>query len=281
MKPDDDPVKQLRKTLVCMDSGVGGLAVLKRLVTQLPRSPYTFVGDTAWMPYGEKELSVVRGRVLDVHQWINNHYDLAVFVLACNTATVAAYDDLEVLNLPYPLLEPVKTTSLWVNQHIAANKKIGILATPGTVTGQRYLRFLDNERDVMQIACTGLASLIESGVCSGPALDELLLPYLEPLRAWGADVIILGCTHYSLIEDVIQAHVGPQVQLVDSATVLAEVATPLLKNLNLGKGTQELLVTGDAEQFQAAIQALPLQAFHQKTVKNFTVTPKVTAQLPQ
>ncbi len=254
-----------------MDSGVGGLAVLKRLVQQMPGSPYIFIGDTAWMPYGEKSLDVVCERVLQVYGWLNRFYDPAVFVLACNTATVAAYDELQATNPGYPILEPVKTTAEWVNAHFKAPLKIGILATPGTVTGGRYLQFLDPGFEVMQMPCKGLASVIEAGICSGPELDEVLFPYLMPLLACEADVIILGCTHYSFIRDYIQNISGPNVQLVDSAEVLATVAAPIIQNMNLLEGQQTLCITGDPTQFGKAIGQLPLSEFTRGQIQTFSV----------
>jgi glutamate racemase len=244
-----------------MDSGVGGLAVLNRIVTQLPKSPYVFLGDTAWMPYGERPLEIVRKRVLEIHAALHAHYSIAAFVLACNTATVAAYDDLESLNLPYPLLEPVKTTAMWVNEAIDPSLKIGILATPATVSTNRYLQFLSQDRPVKQVSCRGLASIVESGICTGPELDEILLPYLRPLMDWEADAIILGCTHYSLIRDRIQQVLGPHVRVIDSSEVLATVATPTIQTLDLGDGHQQMMVSGSPEAFEKAIAKLPLEAF--------------------
>lgn len=255
-----------RQTLACMDSGVGGLAVLSRLVQQLPHCPYIFIGDTAWMPYGEKPLSAVQQRVLQVHRWINQTFSLAAFILACNTATVAAYDELEAMNLPYPVLEPVKTTAQWINQHVPSGKKIGILATPGTVTGGRYLRFLDSSWEVKQIPCPGLASAIETGICKGPQLESVLLPYLSPLLHFQADVIVLGCTHYSLIRQVIQNHASEGTLIVDSAEVLALNAIPIIQSLNLGQGAQDMMVTGDAGLFRDAISRLPLEQLQHKAV---------------
>lgn len=254
-----------------MDSGVGGLAVLKQFVRQLPYSPYLFVGDTAWMPYGEKSLAVVRERVLEVHGWIHRTYPLTAFVLACNTATVAAFDALESLNLPYPLLEPVKTTAEWVNANIPKGKRIGILATPATVSGERYPQFLDPDREILQIPCRGLASIIETGVCTGPLLDEVLLPYLAPLKAWQADVIVLGCTHYSFIREAVQQHMGPDVTLIDSAEVLAQTAIPQIQALNMGNGPQKMVVTGNGYQFTKALGTLPLEEFKAKVVKEITI----------
>lgn len=254
-----------------MDSGVGGLAVLKRLIHHLPSQSYVFMGDTAWMPYGEKPLPIVRDRVMQVHQWLHHSYSIGVFVLACNTATVAAYDTLESLNLPYPILEPVKTTADWVNQSISRGKKLGILATPGTVSGGRYLRFLDSSWDVMQIPCTGLASVVETGICDGPKLEEVLIPYLKPLQQWNAEVVVLGCTHYSLVRDRIQHYLGPQVEIVDSAEVLAQVAIPIIEKLGFTVGSQKMLVTGDGPSFQAALGKLPLEEFRGATVTKVSI----------
>ncbi len=239
-----------------------------------------FLGDTAWMPYGEKALEVVRHRVLDVHQWLETNYTLAAFVLACNTATVAAFDELDALQRPYPMLEPVSTTAHWVNQHVDSAKKLGIMATPGTVTGGRYLRYLTPDRRIEQVACTGLASVVEAGHCDGPDLDSLLIPYVNVLKDWGAEVIILGCTHYSLIRERVQALVGPDVELVDSAEVLAEVAIPILTQLNLGTGSQELWVTGQAAQFSQAIQSLPLHEIQAKPIRTITIETVLPAHTP-
>lgn len=244
-----------------MDSGVGGLAVLQRVLEVLPNAAYVFCGDTAWMPYGEKPLDVVKDRVLLLHQWLHQTYTLSAFILACNTGTAAAFDTLKQSPWGYPLLEPVSTTALWVNEHVAPDRKIGILATPGTVSSGRYLGLLDAERDVCQVAGTGLATLIESGCTQGPEIEAALAPFLEPLKAFGADVVILGCTHYSLIQPVVQQMMGDHVQLVDSATILAEVAVPVLTQLGLASGAQTLCVTGDPKAFESVVHSLPLPAF--------------------
>lgn len=261
----------LSPVLACMDSGVGGLAVLQRVLDVLPSAAYVFVGDTAWMPYGEKPLDVVKDRVLSLHQWLHQTHNLNAFILACNTGTAAAFDTLSETDWGYPLLEPVSTTARWVNAHIAPERKIGILATPGTVSSGRYLGLLDAQRPVCQVAGVGLATLIESGCTSGPQLEAALVPFLEPLQAFGAEVVILGCTHYSLVQPVVQKMLGKTVQLVDSATILAEVAIPVLTQLGLASGDQTLCVTGDSKAFESVVRSLPLPAFSTTPVHAMTL----------
>jgi glutamate racemase len=149
--------------------------------------------------------------------------------------------------------------------------KVAVLATPGTVSSERYLQFLDPQFEVFQVPCPGLASAIESGLCQGPALAVILDPFLEPLKAWQPDVIILGCTHYSFIVPAVQAAFGPAVQIADSAEILARTAVPVIQKLQLSHQEQTITVTGDAQQFRQAMNQLPLAVLAQKPIKTVCI----------
>lgn len=244
-----------------MDSGVGGLAVLQAFARHLPDSGYLFVGDTAWMPYGEKPLPVVRERVLTLHAWLEAHYDLAAFVLACNTGTVAAMDTLSRLDRTYPILEPVYTTAEWINQNIPRNQRLGILATPGTVSSGRYPKLLHPEFQSLSIPCSGLASLIESGQCQGPDLEMMLRPYVQSLLDFKADVTVLACTHYSFIRPVLEMILPRGMPIIDSSDILARAALPVIEHLPETDKQQQIRVTGDPIGFRQALDRLPLPEF--------------------
>jgi glutamate racemase len=254
-------MSQTTASVMCMDSGVGGLAVLSHILSKRPEQGMQFLGDTLWMPYGEKPLQDIQHRVSKVFDWLCEEQAPSVFIMACNTATVAALPSiLKLRKPPFLILEPVSATAKWVNAHVQRPAKIGILATPLTVQSNRYLEILDPDFEVRQVACTGLASLIESGHQSGVILESLLSEYLEPLMAWEADILILGCTHYSFIVDTVKRLTCSRSKIVDSADILAQEAYPVLSQLPMSLShEQSIYVTGAIEPFRSAMITLGLK----------------------
>lgn len=217
------------------DSGVGGLSVLRHIQAQLPDEHLLYFADTSFAPYGDKPEHVVIERVLGVAAFLVAR-GVKALVVACNTATVAA---VRVLRERYPHM-PIVGVEPGLKPGAAAtrNGTVGVLATERTLAGDKFLLLRDQiveasgARFLLQ-PCVGLADQIEFGESGAPALDAMLERYIAPLLAQGADTLVLGCTHYPLvqasIERVIERHTGARVALIDTGEAVARQLARLLE----------------------------------------------------
>src|SRR3989338_4643893 len=177
------------------DSGVGGLSVLKELVKLMPRENYIFVADQFNVPYGEKTKAELEKITLNICKFLVSKKSKIV-VAACNTATCHALSFLRSrVNVPVvgtvPAIKPAAERSL--------SGKIGVLSTPATAKSA-YLKDLikvhaPNMR-VIRIGCLNLENAVETGDLNSPKVSRLLTKYIKPVKDAGADIIVLGCTHY-------------------------------------------------------------------------------------
>ena len=219
------------------DSGVGGLSVLAEIRRQLPAESLLYVADSAYVPYGEKSPEMIRQRSRAIAAFLLERGAKAL-VLACNTATAAAVNDLRSLyDLPIIGMEPaVKPAALATRTGV-----VGVLATTGTLQSAKFAALLDRFAGSVKVItqpCPGLVELIEQGELQGPRLEALLQGFTQPLLAQGCDTLILGCTHYPFVRQVLQAML-PGVTLIDTA---GAVARRLAERLQVN----ELLATGPA-----------------------------------
>ena len=203
------------------DSGIGGLSILREIRKLMPEEDLCYVADSAWMPYGEKPRAVVRDRSLKIARFLVEKQGCKAIVVACNTATGLAVDLLrEELDVPVIAIEPaIKPATECTKSGV-----IGVMATPGTLSGEKFGllrgRFSGDKRIISQ-PCPGLAREIEKGKPHSIRLRKLLTRFLHPFLEEGADVIVLGCTHYPLVKPLIQEIAGPGVQLIDSGEAVA------------------------------------------------------------
>ncbi len=212
-----------------LDSGVGGLTVLKEFITRLPKEDIIYFGDTFHLPYGPRKLSQVREFVIEIIDFLVEKRNIKAIVLACNTATSAS---LEIVKNYYDF-PAFGTISGAVEKaiNITENKKIGIIGTEGTVNSQAYQKSIlayDKNFEVYAVACPCFVDLVEEGKFKGPEVDEMIAKYLEGLKSVNIDVLILGCTHYPYLADSIQNFFGEDVVLVSSAVQMAEEAKLIL-----------------------------------------------------
>lgn len=221
------------------DSGVGGLSVLGEIHQLLPEESLLYVADCGHIPYGEKSPEFIRQRCRLVAEFFRARGAKA-FVLACNTATVAAVADLreQYPNWPIVGMEPA------VKPAAAATRTgvVGVLATTGTLQSAKFAALLDrfaNDVRVITQPCPGLVELIEQGELASPALRDLLACYVEPLLAAGCDTLILGCTHYPFLKPLLGEMVPESVAIIDTGAAVARQLKRLL-------GERELLASGPA-----------------------------------
>ena len=216
------------------DSGVGGLSVLRHIRAQLPHEHLLYFADSAFAPYGDKTEQAVAERSLAIAGFLVAQGAKAL-VVACNTATVAA---IKLLRAHYPDM-PIVGVEPGLKPGAAAsrNGKVGVLATDGTLAGEKFLLLREqitqstNAQFLLQ-GCTGLADQIEMGELDSDATAAMLARYIVPLLDQGADTLVLGCTHYPLvqaaIERIIAAATSREVVLVDTGEAVARQLARLL-----------------------------------------------------
>ncbi|MCI1983803.1 MAG: glutamate racemase [Bifidobacteriaceae bacterium] len=220
------------------DSGVGGISTLRTLSAMLPREDFIFYGDSANAPYGEKTAD----RVYDLTQHAVEQLrsrDVKAIVIACNTATSAAKPELmkRYPDIPFLGIEPA--VKLAVD---SGKKNILVLATPLTLSLAKFhtqVKRFENQAHIYPLPCPRLAELIERGPAARDDIEEyvaqLLAPTLARVSGEGRalDGAVLGCTHYPFVADIIQRHVGPDVELFTGFEGLGRYLTRQLADRNL------------------------------------------------
>lgn len=245
------------------DSGVGGLTVMKALRQVLPQASLHYLADTAYAPYGERSSAFIQARSLAIadYLWAAG---AAVLVVACNTATAHAVSRLRerwperaIVGIE-PGIKPAVAAS--------RNRRIGVLATPATLASQRYQGLLRQHAPDVQVVsqpCAGLADLIETGQLDSPALHALIERCCAPLRAADVDTVLMGCTHYPLVQHLLQAALGPKVRLLNVEDAVARQAQRLWSSANdCAQPYVRLEATGELHGLQTlAPAALPACSF--------------------
>jgi glutamate racemase len=225
--------ERIHGPLGVFDSGMGGLTVLRALHARLPDEDLLYFGDTARVPYGTKGARTVRDFARQDADFLVQR-GAKLIVVACNTASAFAIEDLEA-NLPVPVLGVIDPG---VRAALAGTRggRIGVIATRGTVISGRYqqqLAAVVGAERVVAGACPLFVPLAEEGMIDHAVTRQVAQEYLAPLRAADVDTLILGCTHYPLLKGIIGEIMGPDVLLVDSAEALAEAAVSALDEAGL------------------------------------------------
>src|SRR5712671_6939905 len=237
------------------DSGTGGLTVLHECLVTLPHEDFVYLGDHARLPYGPRPLAEVRAFAREIGAFLETQ-DVKLIVVACNTATSAALPRLQE-ELTVPVIG-VLTPEAHAAVQATRNRRVGLLATEGTVESGRYgelVRALDAGVAFHPVSCPRLVPLIESDDPYGEETERAVREYAEPLKAAGVDTVILGCTHYPLIRPIFQRVFGRDVTLVFSAEETARdvsqtLARKGIENDTVREGVYRFLTTGDPEAFR-------------------------------
>ena len=215
------------------DSGIGGLTVVRQIRRVLPQEDLIYLGDTARVPYGTiSPQTVVRFACEDTQFLVERN--VKAVVVACNTASAWALPTLQArFHLPiFGVIIPGVRAALTQTR----NRRVGVIATPATIRSQAYTKELlarDDRIELVARACPLLVPLVEEGRTTGPITEAVLRDYLAPILARNIDTLVLGCTHYPLLKDAIQAVAGEGVTLVDSAQSCAEYVAEELRPLGL------------------------------------------------
>ena len=220
------------------DSGVGGISVLKHIHALLPHEDLMYVADSKYAPYGNKTAEEITARCFELADYLIAK-NVKALVVACNTATAAAIDELrETFDIPIIGMEPAVKPAAEASK----NGVIGVLATVGTLKSAQFAALLEsygrNVKVVTQ-ACVGLVECIERGELDTPETKALIRQYTAPLLADGADTIVLGCTHYPFVKHVIQEIVGDKITLIDTGAAVAKQLKRQLEEKGLLSTSQE------------------------------------------
>ena len=234
------------------DSGIGGLSVLSKINVILPSEDLIYIGDTAYLPYGTKDKKIITERSHKICRYLIGEKCKSI-VVACNTATSAAVNELRTsFTVPIIGIEPAIKPA---TQHTQSGV-IGVLATEATLEGNKLSDLkqkFGQDITILHQSCFGLVEEIELGTHQNLALQGLIETYVKPLIEGGADTIVLGCTHFPLIKDLIQKYAGDDITVLDpSLSVASELKRQLnRKNLirQMGLGETTYFQTGDSKAF--------------------------------
>jgi glutamate racemase len=203
------------------DSGIGGLTVLAAIRRRLPHEDLLYLGDTARVPYGTKSAETVIRYARQCAQFLAQRGVKAI-VVACNTASAYALPELR-RHFDLPILGVVEPGAQ-VASEASRSKVIGVIGTAGTIGSNAYgqaLKALDSEVRVVSRACPLFVPLVEEGWTDDQVAQMVVHRYLGDMKSEGIDTLILGCTHYPLLADIIRRELGDGVEIVDSAWTTA------------------------------------------------------------
>lgn len=245
------------------DSGEGGLSVLKEITRLLPEAEYVYYSDNAHCPYGEKSPEYIQNRARAITERLLKE-GADVIVVACNTATAAA---ISVLRSEYSdassqeVRDKVRELTGGRHDHICfigmepavkpaalgtRTGVVGVLATAGTLKGSKYLKTkesVDDQVNVFEHVGRGFVELVEEGRLSGSEAEDVVKASLGPLLSAGADIIVLGCTHYPFLLPVLQKVAGPDIRFIDPAPAVARQLVHVLERdgmLSVGEASSAL-----------------------------------------
>ena len=217
-----------KKAIGFIDSGVGGLTVVKQAMKQLPNESIYYLGDSARCPYGPRPKEEVIQYTWEMTQFLLKK-DIKMLVIACNTATAAALDVIRE-RIDIPVIGVINPGSRAAIKH-SKNERIAGISTKGTINSDVYKQTIkdkDKGISVISMSCPKFVPLVESNQYNGSIAKKVVAETLKPLLKESVDTLILGCTHYPLLTPLIQNVMGPCVTLIDSgAETVSEVSTLL------------------------------------------------------
>tara|TARA_Y100001968_G_C19446160_1_gene765464 strand:- start:2157 stop:2960 length:804 start_codon:yes stop_codon:yes gene_type:complete len=219
----------LKPRLGLFDSGVGGFTVLKRILEYHGNISCVYLGDTARLPYGSKNSAEIRLIAEEVVSWLKKQKVTAI-VVACNTTNSMAMDIVEDLS-GVPVFGLVNSAVEMISE-----KRVGVLSTPSTAASGAYKKHILRSHPntfVIQQGCPGFVPMIEMGQINGDDLSFLAQQYLKPLLKAKVQSIILGCSHYPLLKNLLKQFLPSDVRLIDPAIGLA-------RHLNIPKSLENV-----------------------------------------
>lgn len=258
---------QVDRPIGMFDSGFGGLTVARAVIDLLPSEDLIYVGDTARYPYGPKPASEVRSYAIELATSLVRDFNAKLIVVACNTAASVALSELQSL-LSVPVIGVVEPGARALVE-ATTNNRVAVIGTVGTISSGAYesavanaARDVSREVSLTATACPGFVEFVERNETSGRAVTELAEKLLAPIRNADVDTLLLGCTHYPYLSEVIGRVMGSGVRLINSADATASVVRDVLAKNNISRsvgsgaqsssrhsGLHEFYSSGDVQQF--------------------------------
>ncbi|TWI57046.1 glutamate racemase [Halalkalibacter nanhaiisediminis] len=238
-----------------IDSGLGGLTVAKEIMRQLPKEEIVYIGDSARCPYGPRTPKEVRKFTWEmIHRLLEEK--MKMLVIACNTAAAVVLEEVKE-ELTIPVVGVVHPGAI---SALKATKRdhVAVIGTTGTISSRAYekaLKDINSDVKVDSLACPPFVPLVERGVFEGEEAKKVVDEVLKPLDDRDFDTLILGCTHYPLLREVISKRVGKGIELISSGDETAREVSSLLYHKNLLFTDDRIprhrfYTTGDAERFK-------------------------------
>lgn len=245
MQPDTRPIGM-------MDSGVGGLSILREVRRQLPNEDILYFADQGHVPYGPRLREEIGDFVAGITRFFLEH-QAKVMVIACNSASAASLHESRELfpEVPFVGMEPaVKPAAENTRSGV-----IGVIATQATNQGELFASVIDrfaNGVEVVTQACPDLVSLVEAGELSGEQALRTAEAYLSPMLDMGIDQLVLGCTHFPFLDPVLRKVIGSEVTIVDPSSAVARQTGRIIaemRNAPEHVGRVTYFTSGDVEAF--------------------------------
>ncbi|GAE30169.1 glutamate racemase [Halalkalibacter hemicellulosilyticusJCM 9152] len=223
----------MERPIGVIDSGLGGLTVAKEIMRQLPKEEIVYIGDSARCPYGPRTTDEVRAFTWEMIHRLEAE-KMKMLVIACNTAAAVVLEEVkQKLSIPViGVVHPGAISALKVTK----NDHVAVLGTEGTIKSRAYEMALHSIKSTITIdslACPSFVPLVERGVFSGEEAERTVDETLQELKGREFDTLILGCTHYPLLREVIHQSIGEDVHIISSGDETAREVSSLLYHKNL------------------------------------------------
>jgi glutamate racemase len=242
------------KPIGVFDSGIGGLTVLKEILNELPLESTAYLGDTARVPYGIRSPETVTRYSFENTRFLSSR-GIKMLVVACNTVSAVSLEAIKKsVSIPViGVIDPGAKAAV----NATKNKRVGVIGTSATIRSNSYtkaIRAADSSVEVFPLPCPLFVPLVEEGWTDGPIVEMTAERYLREVREKGIDTLVLGCTHYPLLKNVLSKIMGPGVTLIDSAIETAAEIKETLGRLSLlkpasGDAAREFYVTDSPDKF--------------------------------
>lgn len=239
-----------------LDSGVGGLTVVKEAMKQLPNETIYYVGDTLRCPYGPRPVEQIKQFTWEMTQYLLEK-NVKMIVFACNTATAVAIEDIKkTLRIPVVgVINPGARAAL----KLTSNNKIGVIGTAGTINSGEYVNAIHKKSpktDVYGVACPKFVPIVESKEYESVIAETVVNEALATFNGKNIDTLVMGCTHYPLLKPLIRKEMGDHVQLIDSGAEAVSEVSMLLDYYNIAADAtdedkqHEFFMTGSKKMFE-------------------------------
>lgn len=249
-------MKDKKRPIGIFDSGLGGLTVFKAIRKLMPQENLIYFGDTARVPYGTKSKETVVSFSLEIVRYLISKH-IKILVIACNTASSLAIDEVR-RKIKIPVIGVIQPGADAAIQ-LTKNRRILVIGTNATVSSMAYSRILRKKMKnarIVEKACPLFVPLVEEGWLEKKATRMIAHEYLNPLKKFGFDTLILGCTHYPLLKNVLKWIIGKHVVIIDSAESVAMevfknlVQKGMLNTTNTNYGYSRFIVSDDPLKFK-------------------------------